>query len=104
MSRRVDERVREGVGVSVPRIDGVPKVKGQFSFGSDLWADEMLWGHTVRSPHPSARIRALDISGAVASRGLMPRYSRLSAPSSLRVSSLVRLEAMSSVLEGKSMP
>ena len=28
MSERVGERTREGVGVSVPRIDGVPKVKG----------------------------------------------------------------------------
>ena len=70
MSRRVDERVRDGVGTSVSRIDGVPKVKGQFSYGSDLWADEMLWGHTLRSPHPSARIRSVDISGAVASPGV----------------------------------
>jgi len=70
VSRRVDERVREGVGISVPRIDGVPKVKGQFSYGSDLWADEMLWGHTLRSPHPSARIRSIDVAGAVASPGV----------------------------------
>ena len=70
MSRRVGERVREGVGVSVPRVDGFPKVKGQFSYGSDLWADEMLWGHTLRSPHPSARIQAIDISGAVGSPGV----------------------------------
>ena len=58
MSGRVGERTRQGVGVSVPRIDGVPKAKGQFAYGSDLWADEMLWGHTLRSPHPSARIRS----------------------------------------------
>ena len=70
MSRQVGERTREGVGVSVPRIDGIPKVKGQFAYGSDLWADEMLWGHTLRSPHPSARIRSIGIAEAVASPGV----------------------------------
>ena len=70
MSEQVGERTREGVGVSVPRIDGVPKVKGQFAYGSDLWADEMLWGHTLRSPHPHARIRSIEIGEAVASPGV----------------------------------
>ena len=30
----------------------------------------MLWGHTLRSPHPSARIRSIDIAAAVASPGV----------------------------------
>jgi len=64
------ERVRGGVGEQVRRIDGVPKVKGAFAYGSDLWAEDMLWGHTLRSPHPHARIRSVDISGAVASLGV----------------------------------
>ncbi len=59
-----------GVGESVRRIDGVPKVKGAFQFGSDLWADGMLWGHTLRSPHPHARIRSVDISKAAAHAGV----------------------------------
>ncbi|MGH3085025.1 MAG: hypothetical protein ACRDNP_13440, partial [Gaiellaceae bacterium] len=70
ISGRVGERTREGIGVSVPRIDGVPKVKGQFAYGSDLWVDEMLWGHTLRSPHPHARIRSIEIGEAVASPGV----------------------------------
>jgi xanthine dehydrogenase D subunit len=48
----------------------VPKAKGQFAYGSDLWADDMLWGHTLRSPHPSARIRSIQIGEAVASPGV----------------------------------
>jgi xanthine dehydrogenase D subunit len=64
------ERIRGGVGQSVRRVDGVPKVKGTFAYGSDLWAERMLFGHTVRSPHPHARIRSIDISGAVASPGV----------------------------------
>jgi len=70
MSMRVGEQLREGVGESVRRVDGEPKVKGEFAYGSDLWHDDMLWGHTVRSPHPHARIRSVDISQALATPGV----------------------------------
>ncbi len=70
MSLRIGERLQRGVGRSVRRIDGIPKVQGSFQFGSDLWAEGMLWGCTVRSPHPHARIRSIDVSGAVASPGV----------------------------------
>ncbi|HXF56033.1 MAG TPA: xanthine dehydrogenase subunit D [Actinomycetota bacterium] len=70
MSERVAERARLGVGESVRRVDGVPKVKGAFAYGSDLWAEGMLWGHTLRSPHPSARIVSVDISEALAAPGV----------------------------------
>ena len=39
------------------RPDGTLKVTGEFAYGSDLWMDDMLWGVTLRSPHPYARIR-----------------------------------------------
>jgi xanthine dehydrogenase D subunit len=52
------------VGESAPRPDGVPKVQGRFAFGSDLWAEGMLWGATLRSPHPYARIRSIDLAAA----------------------------------------
>ena len=58
-----------GVGADVGRPDGVPKVQGRFAFSSDLWADDFLWGHTLRSPHPSARIRGIDIGPALATAG-----------------------------------
>jgi xanthine dehydrogenase D subunit len=59
-----------GVGASVQRPDGVLKVTGDFAYSSDLWMDGMLWGATVRSPHPSARIRSIDISPALALPGV----------------------------------
>ena len=62
--------VRDGVGTSVRRPDGIPKVKGEFAYSSDMWADGMLWGATLRSPHPRACIRGIDISAAVAVRGV----------------------------------
>lgn len=70
MSTSVREHIRGGVGENVRRIDGVPKTKGSFAYGSDLWAEGMLWGHTLRSPHPHARIRSLDVAGAVGGAGV----------------------------------
>ncbi|HKV44893.1 MAG TPA: molybdopterin cofactor-binding domain-containing protein, partial [bacterium] len=70
MSIRTVGPARGGVGESVRRIDGVPKVRGTFAFGSDLWAQGGLWGHTVRSPHPHARIQRIDLAKAVATPGV----------------------------------
>jgi len=50
-----------GIGESAQRPDGIRKVLGEFAYGSDLWMDGMLWGVTLRSPHPSARITKVDI-------------------------------------------
>ena len=58
------------IGESAPRPDGVPKVQGSFAFGSDLWADGMVWGATLRSPHASAVIRSIDITAALAMPGV----------------------------------
>jgi CO/xanthine dehydrogenase Mo-binding subunit len=58
------------VGESLPRVDGIPKVTGEFAYSSDLQAAGMLWGHTVRSPHAHARIVSFDISQAVGMPGV----------------------------------
>ena len=70
MSVTTQTRVREGVGASARRVDGVPKVTGEFAYGSDLHAERMLWGVTVRSPQVSARIRAVDVSAALREGGV----------------------------------
>ena len=59
-----------GVGASVLRPDGTLKVTGEFAFSSDLWMADMLWGATLRSPHPRARIRSVDLSGALRLPGI----------------------------------
>jgi xanthine dehydrogenase D subunit len=58
------------VGDSPGRPDGVPKVTGEFAYSSDLWMDHMLWGVTLRSPHPRARIRSLDLGPALKIAGV----------------------------------
>ncbi len=52
------------IGSSPTRPDGIAKVQGSFAFTSDLSGDGCLFGATLRSPHPYARIRAIDVSGA----------------------------------------
>src|SRR6202171_3998001 len=66
----VNIRRQGGVGQSVRRVDGVPKVKGEFEYASDLRRDGMLWGATLRSPHPHARIVSIDTSAAVEAPGV----------------------------------
>lgn len=64
------KELRGVVGDSAPRPDGVPKVQGEFAYSSDAWAEDMLWGATLRSPHPRARIRSIDISQAARGAGV----------------------------------
>ncbi len=70
MSTTVRAPVAGRVGESVPRLDGPPKVKGEFAYSSDLYAAGMLWGHTLRSPHPHARIVEIDVTDAVTMPGV----------------------------------
>ena len=66
----VGRPTRGVIGERAIRPDGIPKVRGEFAFAGDLWAEGMLWGRAVRSPHPSARVRRIDVSGALAIRGV----------------------------------
>src|SRR5919199_4911462 len=59
-----------GIGESPLRPDGIEKVRGEFTYSSDLWADGMLWGATLRSPHPRANIWSIDTSAAEALPGV----------------------------------
>jgi xanthine dehydrogenase D subunit len=59
-----------GVGDSPTRPDGTAKVQGRFAFASDLEAEGMLWGRTLRSPLPHARIRSIDVGPALALDGV----------------------------------
>src|SRR5918993_716715 len=62
----VDTRApeRDVLGASPVRPDGIAKVQGSFAFSSDLGGDGVVWGATLRSPHPYARIRGIDVSRA----------------------------------------
>src|SRR6266516_5948927 len=71
MSPTVRTAVRRGHAATLTRRqDSIPKVTGEFAYSSDLHAAGMLWGQTVRSPHPHARVLGIDVSAALALRGV----------------------------------
>jgi CO/xanthine dehydrogenase Mo-binding subunit len=76
----VEIRRKGGVGESVRRVDGVPKVKGEFEYASDLRREGMLWGATLRSPHPFARIVSIDTSAAVDAPGVCAVLTHADVP------------------------
>src|SRR5215467_296516 len=58
------------VGRDVPRTDAVPKVTGAAQYVADLHFPGMLYAAVLRSPHPHARIVAIDTSAAAAMPGV----------------------------------
>src|SRR5215468_9454699 len=52
------------VGTSPVKHDGIDKVTGRAKFGADLYLPGMLVGKILRSPHPHARIKSIDVSAA----------------------------------------
>ena len=58
------------VGRDVPRTDAVPKVTGAAQYVADISMPGMLHAAVLRSPHPHARILAIDVSAAAAMPGV----------------------------------
>ncbi|WP_318215164.1 molybdopterin cofactor-binding domain-containing protein [Streptomyces sp. SCL15-6] len=73
-----------GVGTDALRPDGTLKVRGAFAYASDLRWDGMVWGATLRSPHPSARIVRLGTARALALPGVVAVLTHRDVPGSPR--------------------
>ena len=58
------------LGHATPRIDGVQRVTGAATYTGDLQLPGMLYARVLRSPHPHARIRRIDVSKARARAGV----------------------------------
>ncbi|WP_433545104.1 xanthine dehydrogenase family protein molybdopterin-binding subunit [Streptomyces sp. CA-294286] len=63
-------RTKGGIGESTLRPDGTLKVTGEFAYSSDMWHEDMLWGHTLRSTVAHAEIVSLDVGEALALPGV----------------------------------
>ncbi|MGW3494364.1 xanthine dehydrogenase family protein molybdopterin-binding subunit [Streptomyces sp. NPDC001020] len=59
-----------GIGESTLRPDGTLKVTGEFAYGSDMWHEDMLWGHILRSTVAHAEIVSIDTGEALATPGV----------------------------------
>ncbi|MFE1846449.1 xanthine dehydrogenase subunit D [Streptomyces sp. NPDC059515] len=61
---------RGGIGESTLRPDGTLKVTGEFAYSSDMWHEDMLWGHILRSTTAHAEIVSIDTGEALATPGV----------------------------------
>ena len=53
------------IGKRTIRPDGLEKVTGRAAFGADFSQPGMLHGRVLRSPHPHARIKAINFEKAL---------------------------------------
>ena len=68
------------VGTSPVKHDGIDKVTGRAKFGADLFLPGMLVGKILRSPHPHARIRSIDVTAAERLPGVKAVVTRADFP------------------------
>ena len=61
----------KNIGRSTPRLEGESKVTGGERYTADLVLPGMLWGRSLRSPFPHARITHIDASAAQPVPGVM---------------------------------
>ena len=59
------------IGQSIPKIDSYTKVTGAAKYADDLSLPRMAFGRILRSPHPHALIRRLDVTRARAYPGVL---------------------------------
>ena len=59
------------VGKPIGRLDGIEKVSGEARYSGDVTLPGLVWGKTLRSPLPHARILRIDTSRAKALAGVL---------------------------------
>src|SRR5437588_220858 len=68
------------IGTSLLRVDGYEKITGSRRYSSDVLLPGTLWGKTLRSHHPHARIIKIDASAALAVPGVHAVLSAADLP------------------------
>src|SRR5437588_3088692 len=58
------------IGHPTARIDAVERVTGKATYTGDVKLPGMIYARVLRSPHPHARIKAIDVSKALALPGV----------------------------------
>ncbi len=78
------------VGIDAVRPDVAAKLDGSFVFSNDIAESAALFGATVRSPHPHARIVGLDVSRAAAAPGVCTVLTAADVPGTVHIGHIVR--------------
>ena len=71
------------IGKSIPRIGLEEKVRGEARYTADLKRPGMLYGRILRSPHPHARILAIDVAEALRAPGVHGVITHRDVPQTL---------------------
>src|SRR5262245_55047326 len=68
------------VGAPLPKVDAIGKVTGRALYADDLMLPRMLYGKLLRSPHPHARVLAVDVSRALELAGVLAAITGAELP------------------------
>ena len=68
------------VGPATARVDAVERVTGRATYSADVRLPGMIYGRVLRSPHPHARLRRIDVSRAEALPGVKAVITHERAP------------------------
>ena len=68
------------IGKRMPLINGIEKVTGSAQFVSDIWLPNMIYGGTLKSPHPHAKIVRLDLRRALKLEGVISAITAIDIP------------------------
>src|SRR5262245_7247842 len=68
------------VGQPIGRLDGIEKVSGKARYSADVILPGLLWGKTLRSPLPHARIVRIDTGRARAFPGVLAALTAQDLP------------------------
>ena len=71
----LSERTFKAVGKALPRNEDRRLVTGRGQFSDDFTLPGQVWAAMVRSPHPHARIAAIDTAEAMAMPGVLGVYT-----------------------------
>src|SRR5438309_8905337 len=63
------------IGTSVERKEDAALLTGQAAFVDDMSLPGMVWMAVVRSPYAHARIKSVEVAGALAHRGVVAAFS-----------------------------
>ena len=71
----LSERAFKAVGRPLPRKEDLRLITGKGRFTDDFTLPGQVWAAMVRSPHPHARIVAIDAAAALAMPGVLGVYT-----------------------------
>ncbi len=68
------------IGKSWDQVDAMAKAKGETEYADDLFLPRMLYAKMLRSPHPHARIKNIDLTKALKRRGVIAALTGRDVP------------------------